>query len=221
MLGMLLSGMILRNLFRGWIVDLPHTWTSKLWTLALASVIARAGLTLELSLLKKNAKAVGLLGVIPILCEAFCLAKMGTSLFLLPTSWAFMMAFGVASISPGVVVPLILNLLEKPMWTRSRLPPLMLAATGVDVLVATTGFGIAFSASFQRESDDNGLHNSWVIRGVQELGLGVLLGLLMGLFSISSLVMGWVILPFSASTSQTSKAKNNVITKYYRAKQIR
>jgi Kef-type K+ transport system membrane component KefB len=175
-------------------------------------VIARAGLSIELSMLQKNLTTVLLLGSVPILIEAFVLALLGSQLFHFPLPWVFMMAFGVASISPGVVVPLLLNLLDQPAWKRSRLPPLMLAATGVDVLIATTGFGIAFASAFQHthEHTTDFLHDSWVVRGVEEISFGLLLGLFVGAFAfvlhryqysepvstscmffVSSLTMGW------------------------------
>jgi hypothetical protein len=181
--------------------------------MSLVSVICRAGLSIEVALLKKNLKMVLLLGSLPVLVEAFSLAYLGLWAFGLPWSWLFMMAFGVASISPGVVVPLILNLLEIPSWTQSRLPPLMLAATGLDVLIATTSFGIAFSSAFPHfhTHSDSVLLDSWIWLGLEEILGGLFLGVLLGslafllkklnvqaifslffMFLTSIIVMGWV-----------------------------
>ena len=181
MLGMLVSGIILRNAFPFLIVDIPHSWTSKLWTLSLAAVISRAGLSLDLDILKKNAHVIMILGTIPILSETTWLAILSRSLFQLPKPWAYLLSFGVASISPGVVVPLILNLKENPEWNGSRLPPLMIASASIDVLVATIGFGISLNYAFKDfEILDQVSYSSMAIVALEEIFFGILLGAVFG-----------------------------------------
>ncbi|KAJ3076864.1 Sodium/hydrogen exchanger 9B2 [Podochytrium sp. JEL0797] len=190
MLGMLLTGLLLRNLFRSIIVPLPHSWTTPLWTMALSAVTARAGLSLQTSIIKSNFYPVLLMGTIPVLLESFFLAGLVGLVFHMSTPWCFTLAFGVASVSPGVVVPLLLNLLDRPGWKTSRVPPLLLAATGLDVLIATSGFGIALAAIFGHAHEldhptDPSLpaieHTSWYTRAIEELLLGIGGGLLFGL----------------------------------------
>lgn len=211
MLGMLMAGMFVRNAFPLLIVDIPHSWTSILWTFSLAAVVARAGLSLELEILRKNAKAVFLLGTIPILFEAYWLANVSSWIFHLPKAWAHLLAFGVASISPGVVVPLILNLNEKSEWSGSRLPPLMIASVSIDVLVATVSFGISLNYAFKNQELDPSWHSSFLFVALQELTLGLMVGAVFGsfaflltfiksykiisfssMFLLSALTMGWV-----------------------------
>lgn len=175
MLGMLMAGVCVRNLFPFWIVDIPHSWTSILWTFSLSAVVARAGLSLELDILRKNGKTVFLLGTIPILFEACWLAKLSSWIFHLPKAWAHLLAFGVASISPGVVVPLILNLTDSPEWAGSKLPQVMIASVSIDVLVATVSFGISLNYAFKITR-----HQSLIVVALQDLTMGVLLGLILG-----------------------------------------
>jgi hypothetical protein len=73
--------------------------------------------------------AVILMGIVPILTETFFLSTLTRIVFHIPMNWSFVLAFGVSSISPGVVVPLLLNLIDRPGWHGSRLPPLLLAST--------------------------------------------------------------------------------------------
>lgn len=105
--------------------------------------------------------------------------------FRLPITWAFTLGFGVASISPGVVVPLILKLIDNG-WGKSRLPPLLLTALGIDVLVGTSGFGISLAACFghQHEHQQDIFHDSWVVRGAEEIMVGLTLGSLIGVLSL-------------------------------------
>ncbi|KAJ1569877.1 hypothetical protein HK096_011280 [Nowakowskiella sp. JEL0078] len=188
LLGMLLTGIFLRNVFPTTIVAIPSSWTSKLWALALSSVLARAGLTVRRAVVTANIRATVLFGIVPVGVEALWLAGVSAWAFGLPPAWSFVLAFGVASISPGVVVPLLLGLMETPGWSTSRLPPLLLAATGVDVTVATTCFGVAVAAVFGHRHEKAGggvvdfIHESWVTRGIEEISIGVLLGCLIGGF---------------------------------------
>ncbi|KAJ3382450.1 Sodium/hydrogen exchanger 9B2 [Entophlyctis sp. JEL0112] len=148
MLGMLLTGLLLRNVFRPFIFQVPHAWTTPLWTAALSAVTARAGLSLQSQVINANLWPTLILGIIPVTLEALFLAGLAAWVFHLPPPWSFTLAFGVSSVSPGVVVPLLLNLMDRPSWKGSRVPPVLLAATGLDVLIATTGFGISLAAIF-------------------------------------------------------------------------
>ncbi|KAI8852969.1 hypothetical protein BC829DRAFT_383428 [Chytridium lagenaria] len=181
MIGMLLAGVLARNLLPSIILPLPHSWTAQLWTISLAAVVSRSGLSLQIPTIRPNLGATVLLGSVPVLVESVFLAGLVRWVFGLPTEWSFTLAFGVASISPGVVVPLLLNLLELPTWHGSRLPPLLLAATGLDVLIATTCFGVSVAAVFghSHESSD-AFHASWLARGLEEVFLGIGGGVFVG-----------------------------------------
>lgn len=71
MLGMLFAGVVMRNLFSSLIVTIPHCWTSVMWTLALCSVISRAGLSLQKTKVMSNLKESIMLGFIPVLIEVY------------------------------------------------------------------------------------------------------------------------------------------------------
>ncbi len=113
----------------------------------------------------------------PVLLEAFVTASLARWIFNLPSAWCFTLSFGIASISPGVVVPLILRLIDNG-WQKSKLPPLLLTALGIDILVGTAGFGIALAACFGHKHEHNDVqwHNSWIGRGIEELLMGFLMG---------------------------------------------
>ncbi|KAJ3244267.1 Sodium/hydrogen exchanger 9B2 [Chytriomyces hyalinus] len=195
MIGMLVTGLVLRNMFRGVILPTPHAWTTPLWTMALSAVTARAGLSLQTAVIRANFQATILLGAVPVIVESIFLASLIGLVFHMSTPWCFTLAFGVASVSPGVVVPLLLNLIDRPGWKGSRVPPLLLAATGLDVLIATAGFGISLAAIFghAHENDFSSSsssvmeameHASWLTRAVEELFLGIGGGTLFGVFGI-------------------------------------
>ncbi|KAH6568315.1 hypothetical protein BASA62_005528 [Batrachochytrium salamandrivorans] len=183
MLGMLITGCLLRNVIPSLIVPIPHAWTTKLWTAALASVVARAGLSIDRTIITANLSTTLLIGIVPVAMEATVLATLVSFVFAMPAAWAWTLSFGVASISPGVVVPLLLNIAERPEWKSSRLPPLMLAALGVDVLVATTGFGVALASAMGHlhEHANDWIHYMWLTRAFEEIGGGLLCGTVIGI----------------------------------------
>ncbi len=196
MLGMLFAGILLRNLFPSIVAPIPHSWTSVLWTIALCSVISRAGLSLQTSKVLPHIYQSFLLGTFPVLTEAIILSFLARQFFELPTTWSYTLSFGVASISPGVVVPLILKLVDSG-WQKSRLPPLLLTSLGLDVLVGTAGFGIALASCFGHvhEHEDihpKSFHQSWISRGIEEVSVGFLLGGGLGLLAFGYSRMKWL-----------------------------
>ena len=184
MLGMLFSGILVKFMLPKLVVSIPHTWTAVLWTQALASVIARAGLSLQKPKVLPHLLQATMIGTIPLLMETTFLATMAKDLLFLPTNWAFTLAFGVACISPGVVVPILLNLLDNG-WKSSKLPPMLLTAVGIDVLLGTAGFGIFLASCFKHkhEIQEIGGDHSWIGRGIEEIAFGVILGLFAGLIA--------------------------------------
>ncbi|KAJ3113520.1 Sodium/hydrogen exchanger 9B2 [Phlyctochytrium bullatum] len=189
MLGMLVAGVLARNLLPSIIIPIPHRLTTKLWTIALSAVVSRAGLSLKIPVIKPNLVPTILLGSVPVIFEGLFLAHLVQLVFSLPPNWSYVLSFGVSSISPGVVVPLLLNLLEQPGWYGSRLPPLLLASTGLDVLVATTCFGVSVAAIFGHKHEirsatdsqaSEPFHASLLFRASEEILLGIGCGIIFG-----------------------------------------
>lgn len=145
-------------------------------------MIARAGLYLDVDVLSENLAATVALGSLPVLFEAGWLALIFYYFFQFPIAWAFTLGFGVSCMSPGVVVPLIMNLLDNG-WKKSWIPPIALAGLSVDVLIATVGFGISISTCFGHGHENTGAHNSWIFRGAEEVTGGILFGALIGFIS--------------------------------------
>ncbi|KAI8912596.1 Cation/H+ exchanger, partial [Gorgonomyces haynaldii] len=184
MLGMVFTGVLLRNVLPSIIVPIPHQWTSKLWSLALTAVIARAGLFLEMETLWRNMIPSLAMGTIPVIVEASVMAQSVHWLFGLSYPWSFTVGFGAACMSPGVVVPLVLNAMEST-WKTSRIPSIALAALSIDVLVATGAFGISLSTAIGHTHEStNSFHDSIYGRSFEEVGIGLSTGLFLGLFSL-------------------------------------
>ncbi|KAJ3208113.1 Sodium/hydrogen exchanger 9B2, partial [Clydaea vesicula] len=126
MLGMLVTGIILNYVLPEIFIPIPHSWTAKFWPVVLTSVVCRAG-------------------AIPVLIESLFLVGLTKYIFNLPTSYAITLGFGVGCVSPGVVVPMLMGIIEK-MQGKGQIPRLMLAALGTDNFIGTMGFGIGITS---------------------------------------------------------------------------
>jgi len=84
MLGMLLSGLILRNAAPGLVATLPSSWSKGLRTFALGMIFLRSGLELDIRIFKRVGPAATRLLLVPGLTEAFVTGAISTKLLGLP-----------------------------------------------------------------------------------------------------------------------------------------
>jgi hypothetical protein len=132
---------------------------------------------LELSFKGKGVTVV-LLTLVPHLVEALCAAVMSKYVLGLPWSLSFPNGFLLGALSPGVVVPSVMILIEKKYGTKKGIPQTMLAACSFDNLFSVLVFKILVAVSFNEISE--------FTDGKQEkIGSIVLFGLLYSFVGIS------------------------------------
>lgn len=176
LLGMLLMGFLLRNIpvvTTGVYVD--YKWSAALRNIALAVILARAGLGLDPSALKKL-KAVCLrVSVGPCMIEACTVALVSHFLMGLPWIWGFILGFVLGAVSPAVVVPSMLLLQKEGYGVEQGIPTLLMAAGSFDDILAITGFTTCLGMAFATGS-------TWynLLRGVLEVAGGTVAGILLG-----------------------------------------
>lgn len=178
LLGMLLSGVVLRNLPGGLVDGLPAAWSDAMRSLALVVIMLRAGLGLDV----RKLRAVGLLTLrlafVPCSCEAAAVAGLGHVLLGLPPVWAALLGFVIAAVSPAVVVPGLLELQERGHGVAKGIPSVVLAAASLDDVLAISGFGICLSLVAAGAADAAGGGLVWLaFKGPVELVAGTALGL--------------------------------------------
>ncbi|KAM3174040.1 hypothetical protein ACTXT7_011360 [Hymenolepis weldensis] len=122
--------------------------SSSLRQIALATILTRAGLGLKPSTLRRTWSGVLRLTCIPCLTEAFVCAIVAKYLMNWPWSWAFMMGFVLAAVSPAVVVPNMLRLEIAGWGMAAGIPTLIMASASLDDVLAITGFGVAQAIAF-------------------------------------------------------------------------
>ena len=152
LLGMLLTGILLGpyvlNLLDGSILGI----SADLRQLALIIILTRAGLSLELDDLKRVGRPAVLMCFLPACFEVAGMLLLAPALLGISLLDAAIMGTVVAAVSPAVVVPRMLKLMEEGYGTEHSIPQLILAGASVDdvfVIVLFTSFtGLAQGGSF-------------------------------------------------------------------------
>jgi NhaP-type Na+/H+ or K+/H+ antiporter len=156
LLGMLLLGLVLANI-PGWSLaeDIPPAYSRTLRIAALAIILLRAGLGLDLRAIRVLGWPTMALTVLPASMEALTVALLGAALFGLPPLWAGMFGFLISAVSPAVVVPSLLALAEQGYGVEAGIPSMLLAAAGLEDVYCITAFGIFFGLIFSEDKDEH------------------------------------------------------------------
>ncbi|XP_061685899.1 sodium/hydrogen exchanger 9B2 isoform X7 [Syngnathoides biaculeatus] len=176
LLGMLLMGFMLRNIpiiTNG--VYINFKWSASLRNIALAVILARAGLGLDPSALRKLKSVCLRVAVGPCIVEACTIALVSHFLLGLPWVWGFILGFVLGAVSPAVVVPSMLLLQKDGYGVEQGIPTLLMAAGSFDDILAITGFTTCLGMAFATGS-------TWynLLRGGLEVGGGLVAGILLG-----------------------------------------
>lgn len=178
LLGMLLAGLVLRNVpYVTEAVYIDQTWSAALRNMALAVILTRAGLGLNPTALRRL-KAVCLrVAVGPCTAEACTVAVVSHFLMGFPWIWGFILGFVLSAVSPAVVVPSMLLLQKDGYGVQKGIPTLLMAAGSFDDVLAITGFTTCLGVAFASGS-------TWmnILKGVLEVVGGMGVGLLLGIF---------------------------------------
>lgn len=149
LLGMILVGIVLGphalNLIDGSILNI----SADLRQIALVIILTRAGLSLDLSDLKKVGRPAVLMCFVPACVEMAGTVLLAPVLLGITRLEAAIMGSVIAAVSPAVIVPRMIRLMEEGYGTKKSIPQLLLAGASVDdvfVIVMFTAFtSLAFT----------------------------------------------------------------------------
>lgn len=143
LLGMILTGILLGpyvgNLIDGSILEI----SADLRKIALIIILTRAGLSLDLNDLKKVGRPAVLMCFVPACFEMAGMVLLAPQLLGISVIDAAIMGAVVAAVSPAVIVPKMLKLMEEGYGVKHSIPQLILAGASVDdvfVIVMFTAF---------------------------------------------------------------------------------
>ena len=172
LLGMLITGMILGP----YVLDLldPNILaiSADLRKIALIIILTRAGLGLDLSGLKKLGRPAFLMCFVPATCELIGIVLLGPKLLGLTTLEAAIMGAVLAAVSPAVVVPRMVKLMDEGY---KDIPELILAGASVDDV-----YVIVLFSTFIGMIQGKGANIISFINIPISIILGILIGLLLG-----------------------------------------
>lgn len=171
LLGMLLTGIVLGPYALSLLDPSILSISADLRQLALIIILTRAGLNLDIESLKKVGRPAILMCFVPACFEIGGMLLLAPPLLHISLLEAAIMGTVVAAVSPAVIVPKMLHLMETGYGTKQSIPQLIMAGASVDDV-----FVIVLFTSF------TGLAQGQQISAVSFLSIpvSILLGLLVG-----------------------------------------
>lgn len=156
LLGMILVGIIISPYALNLIDDTILGISLELRQIALVIILTRAGLSLDIRDLKKVGRPAILMCFVPACVEILGTIIIAPLLFDITTLEAAIMGSVIAAVSPAVVVPRMIKLIEEGYGVKNGIPQLILAGASVDdvfVIVMFTAFtSLASTGDFSATS---------------------------------------------------------------------
>lgn len=143
LLGMITTGIILGPYVLNVIDDSILAISPDLRKIALIIILTRAGLTLNISDLKKVGRSAILMCFLPATFEIIGMILLAPKLLSVSILEAAVIGAVVAAVSPAVIVPKMIKLTEEGYGTKKGIPQMVLAGASVDdvyVIVLFTAF---------------------------------------------------------------------------------
>lgn len=175
LLGLILTGIILGpyglNLLDPKILSI----SADIRQIALIVILFRAGLTMNISDLKKNGRPAILMTFLPATFEIITVTILAPLLFGISTLEAAILGAVLGAVSPAVVVPRMIFLIENGYGKAKGIPQMILAGASVDDV-----FVIVLFTSFLGMFQGNGFNFFSLLSVPVAILFGILLGILMG-----------------------------------------
>lgn len=180
LLGMIITGIILGPYALNLIDESIISISSDLRRIALIIILMRAGLSLNISDLKKVGRPAILMCFVPACFEILGMILIAPRLLNISVLDAAIMGAVVAAVSPAVIVPKMLKLIEKGYGTKQSIPQLILAGASVDDV-----FVIVMFTAFTGLAQGNDVSLTGFINIPVSIVVGLLFGLIVGyVFSV-------------------------------------
>ena len=181
LLGMLLTGIVLGPYVMNLLDESILGISAQLRKIALVIILTRAGLGLDISVLKKLGRPAIFMCFLPATFELFGMLLLAPRLFGLTLLEAAVLGAVLAAVSPAVVVPRMVKLMEEGYGTREGIPQLILAGASVDDVYVIVLFS-TFVGMMQGEGVSPVRFINIPVSILLGIGIGILLGGLLSLY---------------------------------------
>lgn len=176
LLGMLITGVVLGP----YVLDLLDSnilgISAELRKIALVIILTRAGLGLDISGLKKIGRPAVLMCFLPASFELLGMILLAPKLMGLSVLEAAIMGSVLAAVSPAVVVPRMVKLMDEGYGTKQGIPQLILAGASVDDV-----YVIVLFSTFVGMMQGEGTSVISFVNIPVSIFLGIIIGLLLGI----------------------------------------
>ena len=174
-IGMLIAGILISPNQLGLVSDNIVNLSSDLRQIALVTILSRAGLSLNFDKLKKVGRPAILLSFVPASIEMLGIIIFGKMIFKIDTIDAGILAAVLAAVSPAIVVPRMIKLMNEGYGKDKHIPEMILAGASVDDV-----FVIVFFSSFLALKTGGDLSFMNFLNIPISIITGIILGLIIG-----------------------------------------
>lgn len=175
-IGMLGVGIVVSPYVLGLLDDSILGISSELRQIALIIILIKAGLSLDLSDLKKVGRPAVMMSFVPACCEIVGYVAFASLLLGVNRIEAAVMGAVLSAVSPAVVVPRMVRLIEEKYGTDKSIPQMILAGASCDDI-----FVIILFSTFVTMAQGGTVHAADFLNIPISIVLGVIMGALVGM----------------------------------------
>ena len=174
-IGMLVTGIILGPYVLDFLDPSILSISAELRKMALIIILLKAGLSLDLKDLKKAGRCAVLLSFVPATCEIIGYVLFAPLILGISRIDAAVMGAVLGAVSPAVVVPRMVSLMEQKYGTEKAIPQMIMAGASCDDI-----FVIVLFTTFLSMAQGGSAKVGDFVNIPVSIVLGILLGVLMG-----------------------------------------
>lgn len=174
-IGMLFTGIVLGPYVLNFLDPSILSISADLRKMALIIILIKAGLSLDLADLKKVGRPAIMLSFVPATCEMIGYVLAAPVLFGITRIEAAVMGAVLGAVSPAVVVPKMVQLMENKYGTKKAIPQMILAGASCDDI-----FVIVLFTTFLGMAQGGTAHMTDFLNVPVSIVLGILLGVTVG-----------------------------------------
>ena len=171
-LGMLLTGVLLGPCVLNWLDPSILSVSADLRKIALIIILLKAGLSLDLSDLKRVGRPAVLMSCLPASCDILGYVLLAPHFLGITRVEAAVMGAVLAAVSPAVVVPRMVQLIESGCGTKKSIPQMVLAGASCDDIFVIVLFTTFLHTAQGQQTD--------AARGLLRVPVSILLGIALG-----------------------------------------
>lgn len=180
LIGMILTGIILGPYMLNVLDPTILNISSELRQIALVIILTRAGLALDIKDLKKVGRPAILMCFVPAVFEILGFIILGPKLLNLSFLDSAILGTVIAAVSPAIIVPRMIKLMDEGYGSKKSIPQLILAGASVDDIFVI----VLFTSLTSLAKSESSFSLNVLLQIPISIILGVLIGIVIGLILI-------------------------------------